>query len=101
MDFFDKPNAPAAAILSLPFSLNVQLPSKTTGWFTQKELEIDPNLPHKVLLKVAHAFLYATLMDFFSWSHLKSCAQLLLSYLLPYPGSIAIQQRLAGYTKRS
>jgi hypothetical protein len=39
--------------------------SKTTGWFT-KGLKLI-NLPHanKVLLKVAHAFLY-TWMDFFS-----------------------------------
>jgi hypothetical protein len=64
----------------LPYSRTFNCTSKTTGWFT-KGAEID--LPHanKVLLKVAHAFLY-TLMDFFQ-SH-QTVPKPLLSYLLPY-----------------
>jgi hypothetical protein len=56
--------------------------------------EIDPNLPHNVLLQGAHAFLY-TLMDFFQ-SH-QTVPKPLLSYLLPFPErSIALVKRLAG-----
>jgi hypothetical protein len=66
MDFFQSHKlCPAVAILPSSIFPTFNCTSKTTGWFT-KGAEIDPNLPHanKVLLKVAHAFLY-TLMDFF------------------------------------
>jgi hypothetical protein len=55
----------------------------------------DPNLPHanKVLLKVAHAFLY-TLMDFFQ-SH--QTVKPLLSYLLPYSRTFNCTSKTTGW----
>jgi hypothetical protein len=85
----------AQAVAILPSSIfERSIALVTTGWF--KRAEIDPNLPHanKVLLKVAHAFLY-TLMDFFQ-SH-KLCPS--LSYLLPYP-TFTCSKTTGWFTKR-
>jgi hypothetical protein len=95
MDFFQShqtvPKPLLSSLLHIP-ERSIAL-VKTTGWFT-KGAEIDPNLhANKVLLKVAHAFLY-TLMDFFQSR--KLCPKL-LSYLLPFfERSIALVKRLAG-----
>jgi hypothetical protein len=80
----------------LPYSRTFNCTSKTTGWFT-KRAEIDPNLPHanKVLLQVAHAFLY-TLMDFFQSR--KLCRCYLTFFHIP-ERSIALVKRLAGSPK--
>jgi hypothetical protein len=69
--------------------------SKTTGWFT-KRAEIDPNLPHanKVLLQVAHAFLY-TLMDFFQSQTVPKTCYLLLFHI----PERSLVKRLAGSPK--
>jgi hypothetical protein len=94
MDFFGRKLCQTVAILPSIFP-NVQCTSKTTGWFT-KGAEIDPNLPHanKVLLKVAHAFLY-TLMDFFQ-SH-QTVPKPLLSYLLPYSRTFNCTSKTTGW----
>jgi hypothetical protein len=65
MDFFQSHQTVPKPLLSylLPFSRTFNCTSKTTGWFT-KRLMIEPAHANKVLLQVAHAFLY-TLMDFF------------------------------------
>jgi hypothetical protein len=57
-------NCEAVAIYLLPFSRTFNCTSKTTGWFTKGLKWSQPAYANKVLLKVAHAFLY-TLMDFF------------------------------------
>jgi hypothetical protein len=83
-------------LLSSSIFPNVQL-HKKTGWFT-KGAEIDPNLPHanKVLLQVAHAFLY-TLMDFFQSQTVASRCYLTFFH---FPErSIALVKRLAGSPK--
>jgi hypothetical protein len=94
MDFFQSHQTVPKPLLSylLPYSRTFNCTSKTTGWFT-KGAEIDPNLhANKVLLKVAHAFLYT----WTSFSRTKLCKPL-LSYLLPYSQrSIALVKRLAG-----
>jgi hypothetical protein len=86
----------AQAVAILPSSIfpTFNCTSKTTGWFTRAE--IDPNLPHanKVLLKVAHAFLY-TLMDFFQ-SH-QTVPKPLLSYLLPYSRTFNCTSKTTGW----
>jgi hypothetical protein len=66
---------PKPAILPSSIFPERSIALETTG--SPKGAEIDPNLPHakKVLLKVAHAFLY---MDFFSSHQIQAC------YLLPY-----------------
>jgi hypothetical protein len=72
MDFFQSHNklCPSRCYLTF-FHIPERSTSKTTGWFT-KGLKLIPTCPaNKVLLKVAHAFLY-TLMDFFQ-SHIKLC----------------------------
>jgi hypothetical protein len=58
--------------------------------------EIDPNLPHanKVLLKVAHAFLY-TWMDFFQ----SNCAQAVAIFLLPYSRTFNCTSKTGWFTK--
>jgi hypothetical protein len=93
MDFFQSPNCAQAVAIFLPYSRTFNC-TKTTGWFT-KGAEIDPNLPHanKVLLKVAHAFLY-TLMDFFQ-SH--QTVKPLLSYLLPYSRTFNCTSKTTGW----
>jgi hypothetical protein len=64
----------------LPFPRTFNCTSKTTGWFTKGA--IDPTCPrNKVLLKVAHAFLY-TLMDFFQ-SHQTVTVAILPSSIFP------------------
>jgi hypothetical protein len=81
----------------LPYSRTFNCTSKTTGWF-KKELKLIPTCPTltKVLLKVAHAFLY-TLMD--SFSRTKLCpSRCYLTFFLP-ERSIALVKRLAGSPK--
>jgi hypothetical protein len=67
IDFFQSHQTVPKPLLSylLPYSRTFNCTSKTTGWFT-KGLKLIPTCPTltKVLLQVAHAFLY-TLMDFF------------------------------------
>jgi hypothetical protein len=60
--------------------------------------EIDPNLPHanKVLLKVAHAFLY-TLMDFFRRT--KLCPSRCYLTFFHFPERSILVKRLAGSPK--
>jgi hypothetical protein len=91
MDFFQS-HQTVKPLLSylLPYSRTFNCTSKTTGWFTKGQ--IDP-MPHanKVLLKVAHAFLYDGLLS------VAPTGQSLLSYLLPY--SVALVKRLAGSPK--
>jgi hypothetical protein len=98
MDFFQShQTVPSRCYLTFfhfperSIALVKRLAGSPKGW-------IDPNLPHanKVLLKVAHAFLY-TLMDFFQS---QTVAKPLLSYLLPFSRrSIALVKRLAGSPK--
>jgi hypothetical protein len=57
---------------------------------------IEPAHANKVLLQVAHAFLYIDGL----LSVAPNCAKPLLSYLLPFPErSIALVKRLAGSPK--
>jgi hypothetical protein len=79
----------------LPFPTFNALVKRLAG---SQRAEIDPNLPHanKVLLKVAHAFLY-TLMDFFQ-SHQLCPSRCYLPFHIP-ERSIALVKRLAGSPK--
>jgi hypothetical protein len=63
MDFFQSQTVPKPLLSYLLLFPNVQLLVKRLAG--SQRAESDPNLPaNKVLLKVAHAFLY-TWMDFF------------------------------------
>jgi hypothetical protein len=99
MDFFQShQTVPSRLSYLLPFSRTFNCTSKRLAG-SPKGAEIDPNLPHanKVLLKVAHAFLY-TLMDFFQ-SHQTVPSRCYLTFL-PFPErSIALVKRLAGSPK--
>jgi hypothetical protein len=77
----------------LPFQFNCT--SKTTGG--SKGLKLIRPYANKVLLKVAHAFLY-TLMDFFQ-SH-KLCPRL-LSYLLPFSRTFNCTSKTTGWLQRA
>jgi hypothetical protein len=55
--------------------------------------EIDPTYANKVLLKVAHAFLY-TLMDFFQS---QTVPKPLLSYLLPFSRTFNCTSKTTGW----
>jgi hypothetical protein len=84
--------AQAVAILPSSISRTFNCTSKTTGWFT-KGLKLIPTCPtNKVLLKVAHAFLY-TLMDFFQY---KLCPSR-LSYLLPFSRTFNCTSKTTGW----
>jgi hypothetical protein len=85
----------AVAILPSSIFPNVQLTSKTTGWFT-KGLKLIPTCPTltKCYSKVAHAFLY-TWMDFFQ-SH-QTVPKPLLSYLLPYSRTFNCTSKTTGW----
>jgi hypothetical protein len=89
MDFFQShQTVPPLLSYLLP---NVQLLSKTTGWFTKGLKLIEPAPLTKCYS--GSTFLY-TLMDFFQS---QTVPKPLLSYLLPFPErSIALVKRLAG-----
>jgi hypothetical protein len=76
----------------LPYSRRSIALGKTTG---SQKAEIDQTCPtNKVLLQVAHAFLY-TLMDFFQ-SH-QTVPKPLLSYLLPYSRTFNCTSKTTGW----
>jgi hypothetical protein len=82
MDFFQSHQTVAVAIFLLPYSeRSIALVKRLAG---SPKAEIDPNLPHanKVLLKVAHAFLY-TLMDFFQSHQTAQAVAILPSSIFP------------------
>jgi hypothetical protein len=95
MDFFQS-RWPLEAVAILPSSIFERSIALSKGLAGSPKAEIDPNLPHanKVLLKVAHAFLY-TLMDFFQ-SH-QTVPKPLLSYLLPFSRTFNCTSKTTGW----
>jgi hypothetical protein len=98
MDFFQSHKLwkPLLSYL-LPFSRTFNCTSKTTGWFTKGWNWSQPATLTKVLLQVAHAFLY-TLMDFFQSRKLCPSRCYLTFFHFP-ERSIALVKRLAGSPK--
>jgi hypothetical protein len=82
MDFFQSHQTVAVAILPSSIFRTFNCTSKRLAGSPKDE--IDPNLPHanKVLLKVAHAFLY-TLMDFFQSHQTAQAVAILPSSIFP------------------